>query len=74
MGKPLKLLILINKGSPATRYIHPVTGQSVVMDNLAYLVIPPRESVVRKLKYFLPATVPELADFLNIEEFSIPHL
>lgn len=33
-GKQFDALNLVNKGNKATRYVHPVTGQSVVIDNV----------------------------------------
>ena len=38
-GKAFAAVNLVNKGHQATRYVHPETGQSVVLDNVTREVI-----------------------------------
>lgn len=38
-GRSFDAVNLINKGNTATRYVHPKTGQSVVIDNITREII-----------------------------------
>lgn len=38
-GKQFPAENLVNKGNPATRYVHPETGRSIVQDNVTKEII-----------------------------------